>query len=73
MKTRLRNKMGLELLTSILRIKGHLEENGTCCFSFEPPNSMLKYDASQYKNEVTDAEEENEIFDNLANQSYFKL
>ena len=65
-KSKLRNRMGLELLTSILRIKTYLEENGTCCFSFEPPNSMLKYDSSICKTDAAvDADEENDICDNL--------
>lgn len=58
-KTKLRNRMGLELLTSILRIKTSLELNGTCCSSFDPTMSMLNYDSSIYKNDELDTEEEN--------------
>lgn len=57
-KSKLRNRMGLELLTSILRIKTYLEEKGTCCASFDPPKSMLKYDSSIYKDVVVDGEED---------------
>jgi len=62
-KTKLRNRMGLELLTSILRIKTSLELNGKCCSSFEPTKSMLNYDSSIYKNEQVDTEEENLLND----------
>ncbi|XP_068225554.1 uncharacterized protein [Palaemon carinicauda] len=50
-KTKLRNRMGLDLLTSILRIKTSLELNGKCCTGFEPKRSMLNFDSSIYKNE----------------------
>ena len=62
-KTKLRNRMGLELLTSILRIKTSLELNGKCCSSFEPTKPMLNYDSSIYKNEQVDTEEENLLND----------
>lgn len=63
-KTKLRNKMGLELLTSLLRIKTSLQQKGICCSSFEPPQSMLKYDSSIYKQELENTEEENDILGN---------
>ena len=60
-KTKLRNRMGLELLTSILRIKTSLQQKGICCSSFEPTKSMLNYDSSIYNREEGDTEEENDL------------
>ena len=47
-KTKLRNRMGFELLSSILRIKTHVELNGGCCLSFQPTPAMLHFDSSMY-------------------------
>ena len=47
-KTKLRNRLGLELLTSILRIKTSLELTGKCCVAFEPSRAMLNFDSSIY-------------------------
>ena len=48
-KTKLRNRLGLELLTSILRIKTSLVElTGKCCVAFEPSRAMLSFDSSIY-------------------------
>lgn len=63
-KTKLRNRMGLDLLTSILRIKTSLELNGKCCSSFEPTKSMLNYDSSIYKKEEVNVDEE-DLLNNL--------
>lgn len=62
-KTKLRNRMGLELLTSILRIKTSLQQKGICCSSFEPTKSMLNYDSSIYKTEERDTEEESDLLE----------
>ena len=59
-KTKFRNRMGLELLTAILRVRTSLQISGKCCFSFEPPLSMLNYDSSIYTDEALD-EQSNEI------------
>lgn len=59
-KTKLRNRMGLDLLSSILRIKTTLEVNGRCCNTFEPTSDMLRYDSTIYKDIARDREEEEE-------------
>ena len=40
--------MGIELLTSILRIKTHVKINAGCCFSFQLTAAMVKFDSSIY-------------------------
>ena len=61
-KTKLRNRMSIKLLSSLLRIKAHLESNKLCCSTFEPSPAMLKFDSSIYKNE-SGSEEENELLE----------
>jgi hypothetical protein len=55
-KTKLRNRMGLELLSSIIRIKSVLDAKGHCCAKFELTMSMINYNSSIYKNVTIDAE-----------------
>ena len=59
-KNKLRNRMGLDLLTSILRIRTSLQQKGS---SFEPTKSMLNYDSSIYKREEGNTEEESDLLD----------
>ena len=40
--------MGIELLTSILRIKTHVEGNGGCYLNFHPTALMIHFDPSMY-------------------------
>ena len=56
-KTKLRSRMGLSLLTSILRIKTSLELQGNCCSSFQPTEQMLSFDSSIYKDAQARADE----------------
>lgn len=66
-KTKLRNRMGLELLSSILRIKMTFQERDICCHKFEPTQKMLKYDTSIYckKEEIELIQGEEELLDSL--------
>ena len=59
-KTKLQNRMGFELLSSILRIKTYVELNGGCCLSFQPTPAMLHFDSSMYNmknNETKEVED----------------
>ena len=56
-KTKLRSRMGLNLLTSILRIKTSLKLQGNCCSSFQPTEQMLSFDSSIYKDAQARADE----------------
>ncbi|KAK3928231.1 Phenylalanine--tRNA ligase alpha subunit, partial [Frankliniella fusca] len=40
-KTKLRNRMGLEMINSILRIRTFLHAKGLCCVDFHPTPSMI--------------------------------
>ena len=64
-KTKFRYRIGLELLTAILRVRTSLQISRKCCSSFEPPLSMLNYDSSIYIDEVLD-EQSNEILEIFA-------
>ncbi|KAE8739257.1 hypothetical protein FOCC_FOCC015241 [Frankliniella occidentalis] len=41
-KDKIRNKLGLEMLESILRIRTHLHAHGKCCEEFVPTDDMIK-------------------------------
>ena len=56
-KTKLRSRMGLGLLTSILQIKTSLELEGLCCSSFQPAEQMLSFDSSIYEDVQARADE----------------
>ena len=45
--------MGIELLTSILRIKTYVEANGGCCLHFQPTAAMVYFDSSMYSSYQT--------------------
>nr|XP_042909175.1 uncharacterized protein LOC122271550 [Parasteatoda tepidariorum] len=62
-KTKLRNRMGLELLSSILRVKMMFEDRNICCYDFIPSAKMLKFNSSIYHGESST--EENEEADHL--------
>ncbi|CAG5103821.1 Protein of unknown function, partial [Cotesia congregata] len=64
-KTKLRNRMTLLLLSAILRIKMHLEENGICCTKFEPTDDMLNFNSTIYDKKKTDTSEEDENVEEL--------
>lgn len=64
-KTKLRNRMGLDLLSSILRIKMSLQEDKICCTGFEPKANMLKYNSSIY--ETNKSAEEIQVEEDLLN------
>ncbi|CAG5098065.1 Protein of unknown function [Cotesia congregata] len=64
-KTKLRNRMTLLLLSAILRIKMHLEENGICCTKFEPTGDMLNFNSTIYDKKKTDTSEEDENVEEL--------
>ena len=68
-KTKLRNRLGLELLTSILRIKTSLELTGKCCVAFEPSRTMLSFDSSIYNYKQ---EESGENEEELVNELIFE-
>lgn len=57
-KSKLRNRMCLEMLDSILRIKMLLEEKKICCTNFEPTSQMYNYTSEIYKKEKIENEEE---------------
>ena len=65
-KTKLRNRLGLELLTSILRIKTSLELTGKCFVGFEPSRAMLSFDSSIYNYKQKESgENEEELVNEL--------
>jgi len=41
-KSKTRNKMGTELLTSLLQIRSGLKKHGQCCHNFILPNEVIK-------------------------------
>ncbi|KAE8739290.1 hypothetical protein FOCC_FOCC015213 [Frankliniella occidentalis] len=41
-KNKLRNKMGMEMVEAILRVRFHLQAKGICCTQFEPTEEMLR-------------------------------
>lgn len=64
-KSKARSRMGLELLSSIIRIKMLLEEDGKCCLQFEPNSDMLQYNSSIYNKYKTSSEEEEVLSSNI--------
>lgn len=64
-KTKLRNKMGLDLLSAILRIKMSFQEQNICCSSFEPNDEMLSFGSDIYLNLKALNEQETEILDSV--------
>ena len=66
-KTKLRNKMEIELLTSILRIKAHVEINVGCCLFFQPTAAMVDFNSSSYNcYETKEAEDTANAFVSLS-------
>ena len=57
-KTKLRNRMCLELLDSILRVKMILEERKICCTDFQPTSDMFNYNSDIYKKQEEEVEAE---------------
>ncbi|XP_071573822.1 uncharacterized protein [Temnothorax nylanderi] len=41
-KTKLRNKLQIEMLEALLRVRTHFQVNGVCCSSFEPSKEMIE-------------------------------
>jgi hypothetical protein len=61
-KSKLRNKMMLQLLNSIVTIKFHFFVNKICCSEFEPSQEMLqRFNARMYSNESSITENEEGI------------
>lgn len=60
-KTKVRNRMGLKLLSAILLIRGCLHGDEKCCQNFIPSKAMFqRFDSSMYKCEKSNAETEDE-------------
>ncbi|CAG5090767.1 Protein of unknown function [Cotesia congregata] len=57
-KDKLRNRMNLPLLSSIIRIEMSLEEDKICCTQFEPSNEMLNFNSSIYEKITPEEEKE---------------
>lgn len=77
-KSKLRNRMMLKLLNSIMLVRGCFNSNGVCCKTFQPTKDMLdrfnskmyseNSDANSEENKDTDAEVEDVI--NLCNAMF---
>lgn len=52
-KTKVRNKLSLKMLESIIRIRACFQSKGMCCKNFEPTVDMLKlFNCKMYENPV---------------------
>ncbi|XP_072387158.1 uncharacterized protein [Diabrotica undecimpunctata] len=59
-KTKIRNKMMLKLLNSILIIKYHFYVNNICCQTFEPSDEMLtRFTSNMYETKIHKSEHDN--------------
>lgn len=70
-KTKLRNRMSMELLVALIRIKIHSKVNKFCCTSFTPSKDMLNlfnskiYDYEKSETTALSKDLENDIFDTV--------
>ena len=60
LKSKLRNRIGLDLLSSLLRVNTMVESSGNCCTNFEPTKEM-PFNRSMYDSGKISEKSDNEV------------